>query len=103
MSELTQTISTWPNKCDPAIVTFVSDGYEPILNNWLAWLKASGAALEDVIVIAARGNVQNVQRKLMYRSVRVIEMGPVELDQVTPGLSDDLGKKSDPVRHRRSR
>jgi hypothetical protein len=103
MAELARFAKGWPHKGAPAIVTFVSDGYEPILNNWLAWLRDSGASLAHVLVIAPTRSVQHVQRKLVFKGVAVLGLDPLVPDAVAPGTSDELGRQSDPLRHQRSR
>lgn len=87
----------------PAIVTFVSNGYEPILNNWLAWLKHSGADVSRVVVVAPRGHESSVRGKLMYKGVHVVAVDVVEPDEWAPGSSYELGAKKDPNRHARAK
>lgn len=84
----------------PAVVTFVSNGYEPILNNWLTWLKHSGADVTQVVVVAPRGHV--VRGKLKYKGVSVVAIDPIEPDEWKPGTSYELGAKKDPHRHARA-
>lgn len=87
----------------PAVVTFVSNGYEPILNNWLSWLKHSGADASRVVVVTPRGHDSAVRSRLLYRGVHVVAVDEMEPDQWEPGSSYELGAKKDPSRHARAR
>lgn len=86
----------------PAVVTFVSNGYEPILNNWLTWLKHSGADVTRVVVVTPRGHVSSVRGKLKYKGVHVVAIAPIEPDEWKPATSHELGAKKDPNRHARA-
>lgn len=87
----------------PAVMTFVSNGYEPLLNNWLAWLKHSGADVSRVVVVTPRGHDSVVRGRLLYRGVHVAAMDDLEPDQWAPGTSHELGASKDPNRHARAR
>jgi hypothetical protein len=87
----------------PAIVTFVSNGYQPILNNWLAWLKHSGADVARVVVVTPRGHESSVRGKLMYQDVHVVAIDVIEPDVWEPRSSHELGAQKDPNRHARAK
>jgi hypothetical protein len=105
--EVSQTLAAAAADADgpqaPAVVTFVSNGYEPILNNWLAWLKHSGADASRVVVVTPRGHDSAVRSRLLYRGVHVVAVDESEPDQWEPGSSYELGAKKDPNRHARAR
>jgi hypothetical protein len=87
----------------PAVITFVSNGYEPILNNWLAWLNKSGADITRVVVVTPPEAYDSVRQKLLYRGVHVVAAGAIEPADVTPGTSHELGAAADATRHARAR
>lgn len=86
-----------------AIVTFVSDGYEPILNNWLSWVKHAGVDVSNVVVVGSPERAGLVRQKIRYRGVRVVALGPLEPDSTAPDTSFELGLKAEPKRHARAR
>lgn len=87
----------------PAVVTFVSNGYEPLLNNWLVWLKHTGADVSRVVVVTPHGHDSAVRGRLLYRGVHVAALDDLEPDQWAPGTSHELGASKDPNRHARAR
>jgi hypothetical protein len=86
----------------PAVVTFVSNGYEPILNNWLSWVKKSGADVTRVVVVTPPEAFASVRQKLLYRDVHVVAIGTIESTDIAPGTSHALGA-ADATRHARAR
>lgn len=103
LAQLDRTAALMAPHGAPAVITFVSNGYEPILNNWLAWLKKSGADTTRVVVVTTPEAYDSVRQKLMYRDVHVVAVGAIEPADVTPGTSHALGAAADPARHARAR
>lgn len=103
LATLDQTAAGMASQGTPAVVTFVSNGYEPILNNWLAWVKQSGSDLTRVVVVTPPEAFDNVRSKLMYKGVHVVSVDAIEPTDVKPGTSHALGAAANANRHARAR
>lgn len=84
----------------PVILTFVSNGYERVISNWLAWLQDSHVDTSNVLIVA---------RKSCYRAVRNVTDGTNAVVFGMPPLSpnvavelDEKGRKADQFKNVRS-
>lgn len=84
----------------PVILTFVSNGYECVISNWLAWLQHSGVDTSRVLIVA---------REKCFKAVRAIARGTnatvFSLPVLRPGEDtglDDKGRKADSLKNIRA-
>jgi hypothetical protein len=101
MTQLTAAARTAAGSSNhPVILTFVSNGYERVISNWLAWLQDSSVDTSHVLIVA---------RKSCYRAVRNVTAGTTAIVFKMPPLSpngaaelDEKGRRADLFKNVRS-
>lgn len=84
----------------PVILTFVSNGYERVISNWLAWLKRSGVDTSHVLIVAREDCFKAVQAVAGSTQAVVFSL-PVLSPNGATGV-DEKGRKADEFRNVRA-
>lgn len=90
LSEVCKLASVMRGDSAPIIVTFVSNGYEAILNNWLAWVQHSGADITRLVIVTDNRTDHGA---LAQKGVHIVAVGSINQEP----------KKGNPQKGLRSR
>jgi hypothetical protein len=84
----------------PVILTFVSNGYERVISNWLAWLQDSKVDTSHVLIVARNSCFKAVRNVTVGTAAVVFEMPPLSPNGATE--LDEKGRKADQFKNVRS-